>query len=209
MKTLKELVRDHQGRPFHKWEHYYDIYDRWFSRYRGEELTVLEVGVDKGGSLELWRKYFGESARIVGADIKEIEIAGFEIRVADQRDFASMRKLRDIGPIDILIDDGRHTMDAQITTFRALYPSVRGLYCVEDTHTSYMKGYGGGYRHNNTFIEEAKGVVDQLHAYHSRDGESFMVDDVTMRTEGIHFYDSLVVIEKSVGRRVKPKTMGG
>ena len=51
-------------------------------------------------------------------------------------------------------------------------------------------------RRAGTFIEHAKGLIDQLNAWHTLDPEALEVDDFTLTTHGMHFYDSVVVIEK-------------
>ena len=50
-------------------------------------------------------------------------------------------------------------------------------------------------------MEYAKGLTDQLNAWHSRE-EGFVVDDFTRSTKSMHFYDSIVVFEK--GAVAKP-----
>src|SRR5262245_33435219 len=59
-----------EGPGIWKWNHYFNIYDRHFRRFRGQEVHVLEIGVYSGGSLEMWREYFGASAIIYGVDIQ-------------------------------------------------------------------------------------------------------------------------------------------
>src|SRR5262245_44116725 len=59
-----------QGLGIWKWNHYFDIYDRHFHRFRGKEVHILEIGVYSGGSLEMWRDYFGPKAVIFGVDIE-------------------------------------------------------------------------------------------------------------------------------------------
>lgn len=51
--------------------HYFDIYDRAFSSFRDKKVTVVEIGVFHGGSLQMWKKYFGRRAHIFGIDIDE------------------------------------------------------------------------------------------------------------------------------------------
>jgi hypothetical protein len=51
-----------------KWSHYFPIYERLLSPHRGRSITLVEVGVGDGGSLEGWRGYLGPSARIIGID---------------------------------------------------------------------------------------------------------------------------------------------
>lgn len=191
-----------QGRLIHKWHHYFDIYHNHFSRFRGRSVTVLEIGVFKGGSLQMWKNYFGPNAEIYGVDIdprcKAMEEDQIQVYIGDQADRSFLRKLGDeIGPIDILIDDGGHTMTQQITTFEELYPyvSATGVYLIEDLHTSYMEEYGGGYKKPGTFIEYAKDFIDRMNAWHSREA-ALAPSDLTMSATGLHFYDSVLVIEK-------------
>jgi len=94
-------------------------------------------------------------------------------------------------------------MSQQITTFEELYPHLTpdGVFLTEDVHTSYWANYGGGYHKPGTFMEYAKGLTDQLNAWHSRE-DDFAVDEFTRTTRSMHFYDSIVVFER--GTVVKP-----
>ena len=55
----------------HKWHHYFDVYTRYFERYRDRPITMLEIGVFRGGSLRMWKEYFHTDSTIVGVDIDE------------------------------------------------------------------------------------------------------------------------------------------
>ena len=44
-------------------------YEGYFSRYRGQGTKFLEIGVSKGGSLQLWWKYLSEKASSLAPDI--------------------------------------------------------------------------------------------------------------------------------------------
>ena len=202
---LEEYFLRNTGRLIHKWHHYFEIYHRHFAAFRGRAPVVLEIGVFHGGSLQMWRHYFGPGARIVGVDVdprcRSFEEPGIEIIIGDQGDRAFLGGLRQRIPrIDILIDDGGHTMAQQIATFDELYPHVHaeGVYVCEDVHTSYVAEYGGGYRQPGTFIEHAKGLVDPLHGWYITPPG---VDAITRSTHSVHFYDSVVVIEKRAMRR--------
>ena len=59
---LFRLFKEHEGRPILKWAHFLDLYDRHFGAF--EDPKFLEIGVLWGGSLELWRNYFGADATI-------------------------------------------------------------------------------------------------------------------------------------------------
>jgi cephalosporin hydroxylase len=191
------------GRMIHKWHHYFDIYHRHFQSFRGKSPVVLEIGVFQGGSLQMWRNYFGPGAKIVGIDIdprcKQFEEPGIEVLIGNQADREFLAEVRRRVPrVDIVIDDGGHRMEQQIASFEELYPHVQpeGVYLCEDNHTSYFQRYGGGHRRPGTFIEYSKDLVDRLHAWYSEQPETFAVDALTRSTYALHFYDSVLVIEK-------------
>ena len=69
---LEKYFRSNKKRLIHKWLHYFEIYHRHFERFRGKPVTVLEFGVSQGGSLEMWRSYFGDRCHIYGVDIAEV-----------------------------------------------------------------------------------------------------------------------------------------
>lgn len=200
---LMHFFLENKGRVVHKWLHYFEIYDRYFNKFRNRKINILEIGVNRGGSLQMWRRYFGEKANIFGIDILEgskiLEKEGFTIFIGNQSDTIFLNKVANsIGKIDIVIDDGGHTMDQQIVTFEELFPFVSedGIFLCEDTHTSYWSDYNGGYKKQNTFIEYAKNLVDDLHAYHSKSREELKPSYYTKNMEYIHFYDSIVVMKK-------------
>lgn len=199
---LSRYFQSNDKRLIHKWVHYFDIYHRHFARFRGKPVTVLEFGVSHGGSLQMWRNYFGWRAKIYGVDIdprcKDLEGFGTRVFIGDQEDRDFLRAIAaKIGPVDVLIEDGGHTMGQQIATFEEFYPLMapNGVFLVEDLHTSYWADYGGGYRRPGTFIEYAKNLSDQLNAWHSQE-EGFAVDDFTRSTRSMHLYDSIIVFER-------------
>jgi cephalosporin hydroxylase len=201
---LLEYFKNNTGRLIHKWIHYFDIYDRHFSTYRGRSITVLEIGVSHGGSLQMWKKYFGRRARIIGMDVDErtrkLAEPRVEIVIGDQSSREFMRELAVThGPFDIVIDDGGHTMEQQIVSFEELWPHVRngGTYLVEDLHTSYWPEFGGGHLNPDSFIEYAKRIIDAQHAWHAREGDGLEVNDMTRTVRGMHAYDSIIVFDKA------------
>ncbi|TPM05943.1 glycosyltransferase [Mesorhizobium sp. B2-3-11] len=198
---LHQYFLNNSGKEIYKWLHYFDIYERHFERFRNRKPVVVEVGVYKGGSLEMWRAYFGEGARIVGIDIdpacKVHESEQVEVFIGSQDDPELLdRIVEKYGPIDIVVDDGSHMMDHVIATFEHLYQHVQpnGVYLVEDTHTSYWDAYGGGLRRPGSFMEFAKGKLDEINAHHSRG--ALPANAFTNSTDSICVYDSIVVFEK-------------
>jgi hypothetical protein len=205
---LEEYFLGNDDRLIRKWRHYFEIYHRHFAAFRGKSPVVMEIGVAYGGSLQMWRDYFGRGCRIVGIDSNprcaELADADTTILIGDQgsRDFLASVRSR-VPHVDILIDDGGHTMEQQIATFEELYRHIqpRGIYLCEDMHTSLWKRYGGGVRREGTFLEYGKALVDQLYGWHSEETELLDTTDFTLSTFGVHFYDSVLVIEKRIMTR--------
>ena len=203
MNDLEKFFLQNDGRLIHKWQHYFEIYDRHFSRFRGSPVNIVEFGVSQGGSIQMWKHYFGVNANIFGVDInpncKQFEEPGVKIFIGDQEDRQFLRSVaRQVPTIDILIDDGGHTMRQQIATFEELFPcvSANGVYLIEDLHTSYWARWGGGYKRRGSFIEYSKNFIDQINAWHSKQAPIFKVSDFTKTAKSLHFYDSVLVVEK-------------
>jgi hypothetical protein len=190
-----------------KWAHYFPVYERLLCKYRGTAVTLVEVGVGDGGSLEGWRGYLGPSARIIGIDLDpaaaRLRADGFEIIIGNQShpEFWAEYGSR-IGPVDVLIDDGGHSSVDQIVTVACGLPHIRdgGVIVIEDTHTSYMQGdYPAAARYG--FMQFAAHVVDVLHARNP------MVTDRIPDSAGlgraihsVEFFESLVIFH--VDRRL-------
>jgi hypothetical protein len=134
--TLREMFEAHDGRQIDKWEHYFPIYEKHFARFRGKSPRVLELGVDHGGSLQLWKRYFGSGASIIGVDIDDYRTyAEQQISVLkhDQKD----PLIASYGPFDVIIDDGSHDRNDQEVSFANLWPRCQGVYFIEDCHNGY------------------------------------------------------------------------
>lgn len=207
---LQRYFEQNSGRLLYKWKHYFEIYDHHFQRYRGKPVIILEIGVFHGGSLQLWKEYFGPQARIYGVDInplcKQFEEENVSIIIGDQADREFLRLLKhEIPRPDILIDDGGHLMHQQIATFEELYSFVadNGIYLCEDLHTSYWPNWGGGLRKPDTFIEYSKKLIDSLNGFHTDRPELSAPGSISRSMHSLHFYDSMLVIEKQ-SREEKP-----
>ncbi|HLG33414.1 MAG TPA: class I SAM-dependent methyltransferase [Bacteroidia bacterium] len=208
MNDLEKYFRENNSNLVTKWIHYFDIYDKHFKRFRGREIVVLEIGVFHGGSLKMWKDYFGKDAKIYGIDInpncKAFEEENIKVFIGSQGDKAFLSEVRkSIPKIDILIDDGSHKMSHQIITCEEMFDHIKddGVYLCEDVHTSYWLNYGGGHKRRGTFIEYSKNFIDLLNAHHSEQ-KSLQVNKFTESVDSIHYYDSVVVIEKK--KRNKP-----
>jgi hypothetical protein len=193
---------DNKGRLVNKWHHYFDIYERHFSRYKGKDIVFLEIGVYQGGSLEFWKGYFGKNSKIYAIDInpacKAFEDDQVKILIGSQEDRSFLKSVvAQIPKLDVLLDDGGHTMKQQIVTFEEMFDHVKedGVYMCEDVHTSYWRKFGGGLRRASTFIEYAKRFIDYLHAlYPINGGQS--INSFARAAHSVHFYPGIVVVEK-------------
>ena len=116
---------------------YMPIYDKLFQYYRDENINVLEIGVQKGGSLYLWSKYF-QNASVFGIDIEDSPDWLKDIsNITTFKENAYSRKgtnLFDDKTLDILIDDGPHTLDSMKYIARNyLYKMKKyGIVIIED-----------------------------------------------------------------------------
>jgi hypothetical protein len=183
------------GRGIWKWDHYFDIYERHFSRFRSRPVTLLEIGVYSGGSLDLWRSYFGPDAHIIGVDIEEsvrvYERDGIRILIGDQADRSFWaRVLPTLPPLDIVIDDGGHTPEQMIVTLEATLPRLApgGVYLCEDIcGTAHL------------FHDYVHGLARALHAvrHAAEPGRESRSINTAFQAEisSIHQYPFVTVIE--------------
>ncbi len=171
---LDELKACYRSSPYpsYKVTSYFAVYAQLFAHLRGSDCTFIETGVLKGGSLFMWRRWLGDRARIIGIDLNP-EAAkwrdhGFEIHIGDQGDRAFWRRtFEQIGPFDVLLDDGGHQSFQQIVTLtEAMRASQRPcIIAIEDTLTSFMRDFERHRQH--AFLEFAKDATDTLTARHA------------------------------------------
>jgi hypothetical protein len=201
---LQKFIEERrQGAGIWKWNHYSDIYDRHFRHFRGKETHVLEIGVYSGGSLEMWREYFGPLATIYGVDIQPdcrvYETDRTKIFIGDQADRSFWREFRQKVPVlDIVIDDGGHAPEQQIVTLEELLPFLRpgGVYLCEDVHWAYNQfaSYVNGLSHRLNDFSQIKWSPD--------DDERRGVCTSTpfqSAVGSIHLYPFVTVIERNTG----------
>lgn len=201
--SIRDLFYDHKGRLIHKFDNFFDIYEKYFSRHRGQPLNILEIGISHGGSIQLWQKYFGPQVNIFAIDInaecKKFEEDKVKVFIGSQSDPQFLQDvIRQLPDLDIILDDGGHTMIQQIVSFEQLFLKVKegGIYMVEDTCTSYWYEFHGGLKKPGTFIEYSKDLIDSLYVGHLADPAKVKVNEITRHILGISFYDSIVVFEK-------------
>jgi 23S rRNA U2552 (ribose-2'-O)-methylase RlmE/FtsJ len=204
---LKNYFTSHKtGRGIWKWNHYFDIYHRYFKKFIGRQVGILEIGIYSGGSLDMWRTYFGSGCQVYGVDIQEAckvyEAEGVKIFIGDQADRLFWQNLRkEVPQLDIVIDDGGHTPDQQIVTLEEMLPYLRpgGIYLCEDVH-----------RVNNRFTAYVGGLLNHFNStiLTRADDLTAIPTEFQRAVYSIHSYPFIFVIERSEGsahRFVAPK----
>lgn len=198
---LKYFVEE-KGVAVHKWHHYIPLYDRYFSPFKGTPVRLLEIGVSNGGSLAMWRRFFGSEAVIYGIDIdpdclRHDGVNG-NVRIGSQDDPEFLASVvGEMGGVDIVLDDGSHMMQHIRSTLEVLFPklSVGGLYFIEDLHCAYWRQYGGGHDSSENFFEYVRELTNDMHRwYHVQDMKH---PEVSESCSAIHVHDSVVVLEKN------------
>ena len=198
---LLNLFVGNEGQPIHKWHHYIPLYDRYFSRFRDSPVRFLEIGVWKGGSLQMWRKYFGENAIIysIDSDPECAKLNGLsaQVRIGSQDDPDFLTHVIDeMGGVDVILDDGSHKTKHQIKSFKYLFPRMSrgGVYMVEDLHTSFWRGYGGGYGCQSNFFGFSSDLINDMHHWwHFNRLKHPTLKDMC---SGVHIHDSVAVFDK-------------
>ncbi|HEX7777738.1 MAG TPA: class I SAM-dependent methyltransferase [Vicinamibacterales bacterium] len=206
LNPLKTYFDAHvEGRGIWKFIHYFDIYTRHLAKFVGTDVRVMEIGVYSGGSLGMWREYFGPKCHVYGVDVQEAckayEDENTTILIGDQADRQFWQTVKSRSPeIDVLIDDGGHLPEQQVVTLEEMLPQLRpgGVFICEDVH---------GIR--NAFTAYTAGLVDHLNEYVSTGRpREFEATGFQQSVYSMHYYPYVVVIEKAerpVSRFACPK----
>jgi ubiquinone/menaquinone biosynthesis C-methylase UbiE len=182
-----------------KYDNYFHAYQDIFSKLKKKKIIVVEIGVANGGSLFMWKKFFGNRAKIIGVDFnpsaKKWEKFGFKIFIGNQSDNKFWKSFfKKVGKIDIIIDDGGHTNEQMINTFNNCYRHIKdeGMLIFEDTHASYMSEFGNPDK--GSFINFCYSLVDKINLNFF--GKKFLYDYQNYIYK-IEFYQSISVFHVS------------
>jgi hypothetical protein len=189
---------------------YIPLYERHFGARRDSPLTLLEIGIGSGGSLQMWRDYLPR-ATIIGID--SLDKSAFEssrIRVyqGDQADPAFLHRVAaENGGVDIVIDDGSHVGSDLLASFRTLFPLLKrgGLYVIEDMHTSYWSGFGGNFRDLNTGATSTSFVKTLIDGLNCHWIPGYAPSDLDLSIDALHCYPKIAFISKGENpKRLRP-----
>ena len=171
---LSEIYDQHNDKLSVKWSSYIEKYDELFLKYKEKKVNILEIGVQNGGTLEIYSKYFKQCQNIVGVDInpkcQNLKYSDDRIKViiGNINDDKIKDEILNLPKFDIIIDDGSHSSQDIIKTFILYYNHLNnnGLYIVEDLHCSYWKEYSGGLFFPISSISFFKKIVDVINYDH-------------------------------------------
>ena len=191
---LREYARSYSRGPgFWKWDHFYEAYHRHLKKFVGQAVSLCEIGVFSGGSLDMWTAYFGDRCHVHGIDLepacKTYERDNVTIHIGDQEDRRFWSSFKQLVPrVDVLVDDGGHTPWQQIVTLEEMLPFLTpgGVYICEDI-----------YGVNNRFASYVAGLVDRFNAKQQRpDAIGVRPTQFQRYCHSLHVYPYLLVIEK-------------
>jgi hypothetical protein len=199
-----------EGPGIWKFRHYFPIYHRHLAKFVGHEVHVVEIGIYSGGSLPMWRSYFGPGCRVYGVDIDPAcathEREGVRVFIGDQADPDFWERfVAEVPRIDVVIDDGGHELHQQITTLRCLLPrmAMGGVYICEDIFgdANLFHSFVDGLAHQlssmrwelgpDTGTDNAPAQPDHEQVDSSAPGRA-----VHQQIASVHHYPLLTVIEK-------------
>ncbi|MFZ3150316.1 MAG: class I SAM-dependent methyltransferase [Anaerolineaceae bacterium] len=225
---LKQTFLNHTQKVTDKWTLYVNEWDRIFHPYRDAPINLFEIGIQNGGSLEIWAKYFTNANKIVGCDIdekcRELSFADprIELFVGDANTDEIQKKVLETAPkFSIVIDDGSHKSSDVIRSFSRYFPYLEdnGVYVVEDLHASYWQDFEGGLFDPNSSMSFFKHLADIVNHEHWRNNQSregylstfadslqisFSENDL-YRIHSIEFLNSMCVLKK---RRPEENILG-
>ena len=218
--SYRAIYEAHEGYVSHKMTHYPFAYDKILKPLLnvGKPVRLLEIGVQNGGSLEIWKKYLPEGSEIHGVDIDEncLQLKFPEnvyFHLGSAADQAFMNRTFANGFFDIILDDGSHVCSDIISTFINLFPRLApgGVYLAEDLHASYWANFGGGFRRNDAAIEFFKNLADIVNldyipenALKEFSDSPLLSQDFRSMVEGVSFYDSICAVTKFHAPKTEP-----
>jgi hypothetical protein len=200
-----DLFTDKNEYQVTKWHHYLPLYEKYLMPYKNKSVKMLEIGVDDGGGLSLFKKFLGEKSKIYGIDIKsppkEIHRNVGKVFIGSQDDTKFLQKVFDkVGKIDILIDDGSHVINHIKTTmeFSLKYINDGGIYIVEDLHTNYFRFWNNNKFVSHDFFQFIKEIIDDIHVdFHNKELNH---PEVSKYVNSVYIHNSFVAFT------INPKT---
>jgi len=180
-KSLRVRFLDHKQKKSNKWTLYTYEWDRIFSGFRHLPVNIFEIGIQNGGSLEIWAKYFSNAKRIVGCDIDEkckdlvFNDPRITVFIGDANSNDMHKRIIECSPIfDIIIDDGSHRSGDVIQSFGRYFQHLQyeGIYVIEDIHSGYWQDFEDSLFDPRSSIAFLKSITDLRNHEHWRNNQS-------------------------------------
>ena len=220
MKSLANFYKEHKGKVSDKWSLYIDTYEEIFMPYRELPIALLEIGIQNGGSLEIWEKFFPKFEKIIGCDIDPkcallvYENKNIHVVAGDANSEESKEKILQISNcFEIVIDDGSHFSSDIVKSFFLYFPKIKegGIFIAEDLHCSYWMQFEGGLYHPHSSLNFFKKLADIVNYEHwgiNKSRADFLksffskydcsIDEETLsQIHSVEFINSICVVKKS------------
>lgn len=217
--SFEQIHHAKTGKVSDKWASYLRYYDQLFAEYRDQEISLLEIGIQNGGSLDTYLEYFENSKILIGCDINEkcknLSYSNDKIKVVvgdanTDVSFAEITRFQN--SFDIVIDDGSHVSNDIMNSFIRYFPIVSpgGIYVIEDTHTLYSQNFGGGLLNDFSAYHFFKKMIDVVNFqwWHSTLKMEDYLSTFFLRgvpdfirqgwIESIEFRNSVITVKKSL-----------
>lgn len=154
---------------------YGNAYNVLFEQFdRNSELNILEIGVQKGGSLLAWKEYF-KNANVTGIDILDVRLPEY---INENVTFihSDIRKVNLDTQFDIIIDDGSHFLeDVKFVTSIYIHKLKKnGILIIEDAQSPEV------------WMSELKSLINQ----------NFTMSSIDLRSINGFYDDFLIIIKK-------------
>lgn len=219
--TLDELALKYGTDKSSQGHAYTQVYEQYFHHLKDQPIKFLEIGFYRGYSAHMWENYFSK-AQLFFIDINQESynyvnsLVRSSLYMVNQEDALALAAFASHvgGNFDIIIDDGGHSMNQQITSFKVLFPHIKhgGIYVIEDLHTSYAferirnKMYANSNTMQQSTIEFLKNLIDAINKVSSYTGYADfkkcpkqLFNELSLyekEIESVHFHASLCIIIK-------------
>ena len=199
-----------------KYPKYADLYNvvQTLTNYK-KINKILEIGIGghdlefQGGGSLMALSYFFNKSKIYGLDLINKEFVNtkrIKALVGSQNDQKTLEKIgKNNGLFDVIIDDGSHFVDHQLTSFKTLYKYLNnnGLYIIEDLSGSYKKSTNG-----DPNLSSNKNIIEYFSKHVHSTNSQFLINKVRKKKEyldisKIFFFGGAVLIQKKLKKKQK------
>lgn len=140
---------------------YLHVYEKHLNHLREKDVDILEIGVANGSSILMWHEYF-KNGTINGIDINSSVLKNPNLKndsriklfIGNQTNRGFLNSSFRDESLDVIIDDGGHTMEEQMISFAVFLRKLKsgGIYILEDLITSFWESHGGNKDNTNTSL---------------------------------------------------------